>query len=111
MADFAESEINWASFCAMPDKVAPVKMPSLFPVPTHIVRRRLTKTIDAYRYDKLMWSPEYVYGQGVLVGKPSTTQFASGGTGFTYASDSIYDYIRYRTSTIGMLSGQQAVER
>jgi|GEM_PF-4898832 len=102
MADFAESEINWASFCAMPDKVAPVKMPSLFPVPTHIVRRRLTKTIDAYAYDKLMWSPEYLYGQGLLIGKPSKAQQDSSGTTFQPLSNSVYDSTRYRLTNFGM---------
>lgn len=92
IADFNEAEVNWASFCAMPDKVQPVKMPSLFPVPTHIVRRRLTKTIDAYAYDKLMWSPEYVFGQGVLVGKPSNASVQSFSPPVGYIpQNSIYD--------------------
>lgn len=62
IADLRSAEVNWATFCAAPDCVEPVKMPSLFPIPTHIVRRRITQTFDANRYNRLMWSPEYVYG-------------------------------------------------
>lgn len=69
MADLRSSEVNWATFCAAPDMVEAVKMPSLFPIPTHIVRRRITQTFDAEETPSLMWSPEYVYGQGVLVGR------------------------------------------
>ena len=53
----------------MPDKVPPAKMPSMFPIPTHVVRRRIVKSINVGVYPKLIWCPEYVYGQGVLVGK------------------------------------------
>lgn len=57
----------------MPDKVKPAKMPSMFPIPTHIVRRRLVKTIHCIGHQKLIWAPEYVYGQGLLVAKTLTS--------------------------------------
>lgn len=106
MADFAESEVNWAAFCAMPDKVAPVKMPSLFPVPTHIVRRRLTKTIDANIFRKLMWAPEYVYGQGVLVGQPTP----AAGSGYQTPNNSLYDHaLKVATQPGGTVFGGSLV--
>jgi hypothetical protein len=63
-----KGEIDWAMFCCYPDKLDPQRMPSLFPIPSHLVRRRLTKTIDANKYNRLLWSPEYVFGQGALLG-------------------------------------------
>lgn len=53
----------------MPDKTKPAKMPSMFPIPTHVVKRRLIKTISTGQVPRLIWCPEYVYGQGILVSK------------------------------------------
>lgn len=63
-----QHETKWAKFCAMPDVVPPVRMPSLFPVPTHIIKRRITKTLsftgqtNAY----IVWSPEFFNSYGQL---------------------------------------------
>lgn len=43
-------------------------MPSMFPIPTHVVRRRLVKILSTARVDRLIWSPEHLYGQGALIG-------------------------------------------
>lgn len=67
MNKYRSAEEDWAYFCCFPDKLEPRKMPSLFPTPTHIVRRRIVKTIDVFSNPKLMYLPEYVYGQGALV--------------------------------------------
>ena len=56
----------------------------------------MTKTLDAYRFDKLMWSPEYVYGQGVLAARPSA--FHSQGSPIV-PTNSIYDTVRLFTTT------------
>jgi hypothetical protein len=69
---YRSAEEKWARFCAFPDKAPVAKMPSLFPIPTHVVRRRMVKTIDAWRFSKLIYSPEYVYGQGSLIGRDSS---------------------------------------
>ncbi|MEN9919602.1 MAG: hypothetical protein RL662_2038 [Bacteroidota bacterium] len=62
-------ELDWAHFCCYPDKLTPTRMPSLFPIPSHIVRRRTVKTIDAHKYDRLLWAPEYTFGTGALIGR------------------------------------------
>lgn len=67
IANMGSTELNWARFCIAPDKVEACKMPSMFPIPTHIVRRRLIKTVKSGAYDRLIWAPEYLHGQGVLM--------------------------------------------
>lgn len=71
---YQSSEMEWAKFCFMPDLVEPVKMPSLFPIPTHLCRRRLTKTITvggtaSGSIQTLVWAPEHYHGLGVLCGQ------------------------------------------
>lgn len=39
-AKYTESTDTWVDFCLFPDIVPPVRMPSLFPVPTHIFKRQ-----------------------------------------------------------------------
>jgi hypothetical protein len=63
------AEVDWAMFCCYPEDTTPVRMPSLFPIPSHIVRRRTVKTVDAAKYTRLVWAPEYVFGQGALIGR------------------------------------------
>jgi hypothetical protein len=72
MGKYRSAEEDWAYFCCFPDKVEPRKMPSLFPTPTHTVRRRIVKTIDAFNYNRLVYLPEYVYGQGAIIGRSVT---------------------------------------
>lgn len=45
MQNFHGAKENWLEFCMFPDLVDPVRMPSLFPVPTHIVKRQQVQTI------------------------------------------------------------------
>lgn len=66
--DLGSAELNWARFCIAPDKIEASKMPAMFPIPTHVVRRRLVKLVATNRVDRLIWSPEHLYGQGALLG-------------------------------------------
>lgn len=52
---------NWLEFCMFPDIVSPVRMPSLFPVPTHIVRRQHVFTITPTAANLYcMWKPHTI---------------------------------------------------
>lgn len=43
---YAKSKLSWLSFCLFPDVVEPQRMPSMFPVPTHIIRRQKVTTLS-----------------------------------------------------------------
>lgn len=38
---------SWLDFCVFPDIVDPIRMPSLFPIPSHMCKRQSVFTIDA----------------------------------------------------------------
>lgn len=38
---------SWLDFCIFPDLLDPVRMPSLFPVPSHLCKRQTVFTVDA----------------------------------------------------------------
>lgn len=61
--------------------------------------------MDANKFTKLMWSPEYVYGQGVLVGRQSDyTWQAVPGQGHN-----IYTTAEIIGTVHGMASGELTV--
>lgn len=64
------AEVEWAKFCLAPDKFPCVRMPALFPINSHKVRRRITKTmtVGPGGIKKVIWAPEHLYGQGFLFG-------------------------------------------
>ena len=71
-----DSEYDWAKFCLFPDMVKPARMPSLFPVPTHMLKRRIVTTcqVGPSRKNAFLWMPEAFHGVSGIVGA------ASGGT-------------------------------
>lgn len=68
-------ERDWAKFCLFPDVVEPIRMPSLFPVATHIVKRRISKVISGSDEINIKWAPEFLRGIGLLgvAGKSAVT--------------------------------------
>jgi hypothetical protein len=68
-------ETEWAKFCVMPDLVGPVRMPAFMPIHSHIVKRRLTKTITVgpTKTKHLVWAPEQFTGNGFLYGNDSAS--------------------------------------
>lgn len=50
---------SWVDFCLFPDIIDPVKMPSLFPIPSHVVRRQqvFTLTVPAGGNMYCLWKP------------------------------------------------------
>jgi hypothetical protein len=76
-ATYKNHEMDWARFCMMPDKLDPVRMPSLFPMPTHIIKRRISKTItvgsSSSSYN-MIWSPEFFSSHGYVALTSSDSQ-------------------------------------
>lgn len=62
LARNSENRENWLEFCMFPDLVEPVRMPSLFPVPTHIVRRQQVVTIAPTATGNIfgVWKPHTI---------------------------------------------------
>lgn len=74
----ARSESDWTKFCLLPDIHEPVRMPSMFPIPTHIIRRRITKTISfqtGVTQLSMLWSPEFFNSAGYLFATTDPTGF------------------------------------
>lgn len=42
---FWSQYVKYSSFCAFPDILEPQRMPSMFPIPTHIIRRQKVTTL------------------------------------------------------------------
>ena len=58
---FRNGEKSWLHFCMFPDLYEPKRMPSMFPVPTHIVRRqRVFNITQAVAGNTIycLWKPE-----------------------------------------------------
>ena len=62
LSNLAQSKENWLEFCMFPDIIDPVRMPSLFPVPTHIVRRQQVFTIAPTATGNIfgLWKPHTI---------------------------------------------------
>ncbi len=58
---YRDQEKSWLYFCMFPDLIEPKRMPSQFPVPTHIIRRQrvfnITQTV-AGSTQYCLWKPE-----------------------------------------------------
>lgn len=53
---------SWIDFCLFPDIVEPVKMPTLFPIPSHIAKRQTVFTIQAPAAGNIygLWKPHTI---------------------------------------------------
>lgn len=85
---------NWLEFCMFPDIVPPVRMPSLFPIPTHIVRRQTVHTITPLAGNiNAVWKPHTVQTTDLLTTIPTTwneDKIAEGyRSGFHYTTNQI----------------------
>lgn len=54
---------EWAKFCLFPDILSPERMPSMFPIPTHIYKERDIFSVISTGGDiKCVWQPEHYRG-------------------------------------------------
>lgn len=54
---------NWVQFCLFPDLLEPCRMPSMFPVPTHMIRRQRVFNISTSTAGNslfCLWQPEAI---------------------------------------------------
>lgn len=61
MESFRNGEKSWLHFCMFPDLYEPKRMPSMFPVPTHIIRRQRVFNITQVTSGNTiycLWKPE-----------------------------------------------------
>lgn len=61
---YRERRQSWVDFCLFPDILEPVRMPSLFPVPTHVFKRQQLATISLASGEsgyniRMLWSPAH----------------------------------------------------
>lgn len=53
----------WVNFCLFPDVIEPCRMPSLFPIPTHVFKRQTITTLSLGNLEggyniRCLWSPD-----------------------------------------------------
>lgn len=67
---YHEGRESWLDFCLFPDMVEPKKMPSLFPLPTHICRRQVVGQMQIPAGGQLwcMWKPTTIDPNGINTG-------------------------------------------
>jgi len=71
------AELDWAHFCLNPSQVPPARMPSMFPIESHVIRKRSTGNLlvgsDTKNYIK--WAPElYIGSSGLFADASGFTQ-------------------------------------
>jgi len=63
-------ELKWAKFCMMPYHFEPIRMPSFFPIPTHIFARRIIKNVvvGPTGLNSFVWTPAKTRSIGMIAG-------------------------------------------
>lgn len=76
---YIENKENWLEFCMFPELVTPTRMPSLFPVPTHLCKRQ---TVGLLRFGAADLAIKGMFRPDVILSTPS----AYVGSDFVYRS-------------------------
>jgi len=91
MQAFNDHKENWLEFCMFPDLVEPVRMPSIFPVPTHVVRRQTVQTISPTASSiHAIWKPHTIKAfEGATATEASIMEGYRSGFHYQYGDGSL----------------------